>query len=69
MVEPAVRRCTGIDTRGTAGQYTGKEYEGIFSVEGDTLRWCSGNPGKGRPATLKTNTGSGHFLMVLTRKK
>lgn len=57
-----------IDATGTAGQYQGKRYEGIFSVEGDTLKWCAGNPGKGRPSELRTNTGSGFFLMVLKRK-
>lgn len=57
-----------IDATGTAGQYQGKLYEGIFAVEGNTLKWCSGNPGKGRPTALKTSTGAGHFLMVLTRK-
>ena len=58
-----------IDARGTSGQYAGKEYEGIFSLEGDTLKWCAGNPGRGRPNALRTNTGAGYFLMVLTRKK
>ena len=58
-----------IDATGTSGQYAGKHYEGIFTVEGNTLKWCSGNPGKGRPTALKTNTGAGHFLMVLTRKQ
>lgn len=58
-----------IDATGTSGQYAGKQYEGIFSLEGDTLKWCSGNPGKGRPKELRTNTGSGYFLMVLTRKQ
>ena len=57
-----------IDAKGTSGQYAGKQYEGIFTVEGNTLKWCSGNPEKGRPTALKTNTGAGHFLMVLTRK-
>lgn len=57
-----------IDATGTAGQYQGKEYEGIFTVEGDTLKWCAANPGKGRPTALRTNTGAGHFLMVLKRK-
>ena len=58
-----------IDATGTAGQYAGKQYEGIFSIEGNTLKWCSGNPGKGRPNALRTNTGAGYFLMVLTRKQ
>ena len=58
-----------IDASGTDGQYRGKQYEGIFTIEGNTLKWCSGNPGKGRPRELKTNVGSGFFLMVLTRKQ
>lgn len=57
-----------IDATGTSGQYQGKLYEGIFTVEGDTLKWCSGNPGKGRPTVLWTNNAAGHFLMVLKRK-
>ena len=58
-----------IDAKGTSGQYAGKDYEGIFVVEGNTLKWCSGNPGRGRPKELKTNVGSGYFLMVLTKKQ
>jgi uncharacterized protein (TIGR03067 family) len=57
-----------IDASGTDGQYRNKQYEGIFLIEGNTLKWCSGNPGKGRPSELKTSMGAGHFLMVLTRK-
>lgn len=57
-----------IDARGTDGQYAGKQYEGIFRLEGNTLKWCSGNPGRGRPSELRTNSGAGYFLMVLTRK-
>jgi len=58
-----------IDATGTAGQYSGKQYEGVFTIEGNTLKWCSGNPGKGRPTALRTNPAAGHFLMVLTRKQ
>ena len=58
-----------IDATGTAGQYAGKQYEGVFTIDGNTLKWCSGNPGKGRPTALRTNTAAGHFLMVLTRKQ
>lgn len=59
-----------LDTTGTSGQYQGKKYLGLFSIEGDTLKWCSGNDkARTRPAALKTNTKDGHFLMVLTRKK
>lgn len=58
-----------IDATGTAGQPSGKAFQGIYQVSGDTLKWCSGNDrAKARPAELKTNTGNGHFLMILTRK-
>jgi uncharacterized protein (TIGR03067 family) len=58
-----------IDGTGTGGMYQGKLYEGIFTVEGNTLKWCAGDPGKGRPTALRTNPAAGHFLMVLTRKQ
>ena len=59
-----------IDTTGTAGPTQGKSFQGIYTLEGDTLKWCSGNDrARTRPAELKTNTGNGHFLMILTRKK
>jgi uncharacterized protein (TIGR03067 family) len=58
-----------IDSTGTAGMYRGKLYDGIFTLEGNTLKWCAGDPGKGRPTALRTNPQAGHFLMVLTRKQ
>ena len=59
-----------IDATGTSGQPQGKNFLGIYQVNGDTLKWCSGNDkAKARPSELKTNVGNGHFLMVLTRKK
>jgi uncharacterized protein (TIGR03067 family) len=57
-----------IDSTGTGGQYAGKQYQGIFSIEGNTLKWCAGDPGRGRPNSLRTNPAAGYFLMVLTRK-
>jgi uncharacterized protein (TIGR03067 family) len=43
-------------------------YLGIYSLEGNTLRWCVGNPpGKARPGELRSKTGQ--FLMVLTKEK
>lgn len=59
-----------IDATGTSGKYQGHTYLGLISLEGDTLKWCSGNESaKARPAALRTNPKDGHFLMVLTRKK
>jgi uncharacterized protein (TIGR03067 family) len=59
-----------IDATGTTGPTQGKFYLGIYRLDGDTLRWCSGNErARTRPTEFKTNTGNGHFLMILTRKK
>jgi uncharacterized protein (TIGR03067 family) len=58
-----------IDAIGTAGFYKDHLYEGIIAVEGNTLKWCAGDPGRGRPIDFRTVTSKGHFLMVLTRKQ
>jgi len=59
-----------IDATGTEGQFAGKKYEGIFELDGKTLKWCSANdnPNSSRPSKLQTNTQSGQFLMVLEKK-
>jgi uncharacterized protein (TIGR03067 family) len=58
-----------IDATGTSGRYAGKHYQGIFTFEGNTLKWCAGDPGRGRPNAFRTNPSAGYFLMVLTRKQ
>ncbi|MCE9531367.1 MAG: TIGR03067 domain-containing protein, partial [Planctomycetes bacterium] len=46
----------------------GQTYNGIYSLDGDTLKWCvSSPPGRERPTELVSKTGQ--FLMVLTREK
>ena len=64
-------RLTRIDGKGTSGQFQGKSYEGIFAIEGKTLKWCSANdnPRSKRPTELKTNLQAGQFLMVLEKKQ
>lgn len=59
-----------MDARGTSGQFQGKNYEGIFSIEGKTLKWCSANdnPRSKRPSDLQTNVQQGQFLMILEKK-
>jgi hypothetical protein len=43
-------------------------YLGIYTLEGNTLKWCVGNPpGRLRPSTLESKTGQ--FLMILTKDK
>lgn len=59
-----------IDAKGTSGQFQGKDYEGVFSLDGKTLKWCSANdhPNSKRPNDLKTDVRAGQFLMVLEKK-
>lgn len=60
-----------IDAIGTDGQFSGKKYEGIFELDGKTLKWCSANdnPRSKRPDKLQTNTQAGQFLMVLEKDR
>jgi uncharacterized protein (TIGR03067 family) len=60
-----------IDATGTEGQFAGKKYEGIFDLEGKTLKWCSANdnPRSKRPDKLQTNVQAGQFLMVLEKER
>lgn len=55
-----------LDVSGTAGPTQGKEYPGIFELDGDTLKWCVNNRGRGRPRSLET--GNGNYLMILRRQ-
>ncbi len=60
-----------IDAKGTSsGQYEGKTYEGVLTVEGKTLKWCSANdnPNSKRPDKFQTDTQAGQFLMVLEKQ-
>lgn len=56
-----------LDAAGTGGPTRGKTYLGIYQLEGDTLRWCTANPGRARPTQLMTRRGDGWYLMVLKR--
>ena len=50
------------------GSKSGSTYLGIYSREGNTLKWCVGNPpSRHRPGELQSKTGQ--FLMVLTKEK
>ena len=68
-IAPGGGNWRNIDAIGTVGFYKDHLYEGIIAVEGNTLKWCSGDPGKGRPTDFRTVIPKGHFLMVLTRKQ
>lgn len=55
-----------MDSSGTTGNVKGREFTGIYTLEGDTLKWCVANPGKPRPTEYKTTTAV-QFYMVLKR--
>ena len=54
-----------IDAVGTEGPQADRQFLGIFQLQGDTLRWCSGNHRRARPTEYATNRGN--YLMVLRR--
>lgn len=56
-----------LDANQTAGQHAGREYRGIFELEGDTLKWCVGGRGTTRPSEFET--GRGNYLMILHKQK
>jgi uncharacterized protein (TIGR03067 family) len=58
-----------LDAQGVANPVRGQNYLGIYSLQGDTLKWCSNNGSDKRPATLVHNPGQGQFLMILKRQK
>jgi uncharacterized protein (TIGR03067 family) len=57
-----------MDTTRTRNPGRGQNYNGIYSLEGDTFKWCVSNPpGRGWPGELQSKTGQ--FLMILQRQK
>jgi len=67
----SIRTVNGIrqmDTTRTKNPGRGQNYNGIYSLDGDTLKWCVSNPpGRERPDSLQSKTGQ--FLMILQRQK
>jgi len=56
----------GTNTRPNGRTQT---YLGIYSVEGDTLKWCVANPNKDRPTAFEIpRTGGGQFLLILRKQ-
>lgn len=56
-----------MDATRTRGPQKGQTHLGIYSLKGDTLRWCVSTPGKKRPRSFSTK-GS-QFLLILKREK
>lgn len=44
-----------------------RTFQGIYELEGDTLKWCVDNRQKERPSEFRT--GAGNYLIILKRKK
>ncbi len=55
-----------LDAVATTGQHAGREYPGIFCLEGDTLRWCVNNRNGSRPSEYET--GRGNYYLILRRQ-
>lgn len=45
----------------------GQAFSGIYSLDGDTLKWCVSTRKKDRPTDFITKTGQ--FLLILKREK
>jgi uncharacterized protein (TIGR03067 family) len=56
-----------INMIGTEGDLKGKEAQGIYALEGDTLRICYTMPGKPRPTAFESAVGSEAYLVVWKR--
>ncbi len=55
-----------LDATRTEGGKKGQVYQGIYSLEGDTLKWCV-STGSDRPTEFAT--GGSNFMLVLKRAK
>jgi uncharacterized protein (TIGR03067 family) len=58
-----------IDLNSTEGRIQGQTAEGIYEVNGDTLRLGLVDPGKPRPTKFTRDGGVGHHVLVYKRNK
>lgn len=58
-----------IDLVGTEGENIGKTAQGIYLLEGDTLKVCYTMPGAERPKDFESKAGSAATLVVWKRVK
>jgi hypothetical protein len=58
-----------IDTRGMANPVQGNLYVGLYSIEGNTLKWVSNSRGRKRPVDLVHRPERDQFLMILQRER
>jgi len=48
---------------------TDQKSQGLYTLDGDTLTLCYGEPGAARPAKMESKEGDKTFLLVLKRVK
>jgi uncharacterized protein (TIGR03067 family) len=60
-----------IDFAHTEGALKGKAWQGIYTLDGETLKVCDNAPNldKGRPAAFEATSGSGYVLITFKRAK
>jgi uncharacterized protein (TIGR03067 family) len=57
-----------IDARGLENPVRGRTYLGLYSIEGNTLKWCANSRSKKRPKDLVHRPDRDQWLMILERK-
>lgn len=67
-IDPAKKPKT-IDLTPADGRNKGKTFEGIYQLEGDTLKCCFAAPGTERPKDFSTKAGSRTVLLSFQRDK
>lgn len=55
-----------LDAVGDAGPQDGRQFMGIYELQGETLRWCVSNRGRQRPSTMATDRGN--YLLILRKQ-
>jgi uncharacterized protein (TIGR03067 family) len=63
------KKLKAIDYNMTAGPTKGKTHLGIYELDGDTVKFCFGAPGKDRPTDFTAKEGSQRTLSVWKRAK
>ena len=58
-----------IDIIGTEGENKGKTAQGIYEIEGDTLKLCYTMPGEDRPEKFESKEGSAVTLIIWKRAR